>query len=218
MTLNLNLKAISQKISQAEAKTSGEIMVVLAKQSDDYQYIPILWAALLALSVPLIFIINRFFNDFLQLDLVLGNYGYLNIVYFVQLAVFVIAMLLVQYSGIKYKLVPKYIKHRRARRLAREQFMAQEIQATAERTGILLFISLAEHYVEVIADKAIYEKLDNGVWQDIVDALIVEIKQNNMNDGILSAIDAIGVLLNEEFPLNTEKLANELPNHLVLLD
>lgn len=216
MVGKLDLDGIAAHIADAEAKTTGEIVCVLAKQSDDYQYIPALWAALLSLSVPLIFIL---------VDFVIGSNGWAKdvpiaaeIIYLTQLAVFVVGFLVAKWPPLKMVLVPRYIKQRRAARLAAEQFMRQEIHLTDQHTGVLLFISLSEHYVEVIADHGIYQKLDAAIWQDLVDDLITNIKRNQMDAGIITAIDQIGVLLAGYFPSDGKVNDNELPDHLILLN
>ncbi len=208
MALNLNLDKIATKIKDVESKTSGEVVVVLAKQSDEYRYIPTLWAALIALFVPLIFIISS------NLLNVFGFSG----VYFLQLVVFLLTVLLLRIEKLKFLLIPKYIQKKRAMRLAREQFLTQELHSTQDRTGVLLFISLSERYVEVIADNGIYLKLDKVIWQNIVDNLINNIKQDKMSTGILSALDEIGSLLQEHFPADAKADKNQLPNHLILID
>lgn len=214
MILDKKLEEIAQHIKAAEAKTSGEIVCVVARKSDAYRYIPILWAALVSLAVPLVFIILRMFDD------VAGSYAVemsgIETVYFVQLSVFLAAFLLSQWGVIKYKLIPKKVKLQRAKRVAAEAFMHQEIHLTDDRTGVLLFISLAERYVEVIADHGIYSKLDDGVWQEIVDELIVQIKADEMAAGIVAAVDEIGVLLTQHFPADG-KDKNELADHLVII-
>lgn len=213
---DLKLEEIAKHIAQAEAKTTGEIVCVLAKQADDYRYIPVLWAAILALLVPLVFLVMDFVNAG-------ANWGgaaqsHLYIVYMAQMLVFLAAFLVVQYAPVKFKLVPKYIMTRRANRLAVEQFMMEKIHLTDKRTGVLLFISMAERYVVVIADHGINAKLDDGVWQEIVDKLIADIKAKRMSEGIIAAVDELGALLETHFPADGEANENELPNHLILLD
>lgn len=213
--LNLDLDGIAAQIADAEAKTSGEIVCVLAKQSDDYKYIPVLWAAFAALAVPLLFLIYEwlYVQNGWQVD---GSVG-LSVVYFVQLCVFLVAFIAVQWKPLKFMLIPKSVKLKRARRVAVEAFMAQEIHLTDERTGVLLFISLGERYAEVIADHGIYSELDDAVWQTLIDGLIADIKADRMSDGIIGAVGEIGKLLAAHFPATGEN-KNELPNHLIILD
>ena len=52
-------------------------------------------------------------------------------------------------------LVPDWLKRRRASRLAREQFFERGLHLTRARTGVLIFVAVAEHYVEIIADEGI---------------------------------------------------------------
>ena len=58
---------VAAAIAEVETRTDAELVTVLAKQADDYRYIPTLWAALLALVSPGIFLITPFWLDFLDL-------------------------------------------------------------------------------------------------------------------------------------------------------
>ncbi|MCJ8323904.1 MAG: TPM domain-containing protein [Rhizobiales bacterium] len=210
------LNKIAETVGVAESKTKGEIVVVLAKQSDDYHYIPALWAALFSLALPLVVILLGVFNP----DS--GSYANdglsLEYVYIGQLLVFILAFLALRWRPIKLALIPKYIKHRRAGRLAALQFVTQGVHVTTDHTGVLLFISLAEHYVEVVADSGIHKKLDGEIWQNIVDDLITNVKQGQMSEGIISAIEQIGILLATHFPDDGKVNEDELANHLIILD
>lgn len=210
------LDKIAKQIGDAELKTTGEIVCVLAKQSDDYKYIPVLWAALVSLCVPLIFMLINLFGDepvSWGADTQIST----EMIYIVQLAVFLAAFLIVQWRAVKFLLIPKKVKIQRAKRLAIEMFMGQEINLTDERTGVLLFISFGEHYAEVIADHGIYAKLEATVWQEIIDQLIVNIKADKVSDGIMLAVEQIGELLQVHFPVDGNA-KNELPNHLIVID
>lgn len=211
----LNLDRIAERIAQAEAKTTGEIVCVLARQSDEYKYIPVLWAAIAALAVPMLFMIYEWL--FVEYGSYVDTQFGLSTVYICQLLAFLVAYFIVQWRATKFWLVPKSVKMQRAKRLAAEQFMMQEIHLTDDRTGVLLFVSLGEHYAEVIADHGIYDKLDNAIWQKLIDELIGNIKQGNMSEGLEQAIDEIGILLAEHFPAKAEN-RNELANHLILID
>lgn len=216
MITEQNMTKISDAIGKAEQKTTGEIVCVLTKQSDDYRYIPILWAAIAALAVPLLFLIYDW--AFVEVGSYAVEMPDPYIVYFAQLCVFLIGYFAFQWRVLKFALLPKTVTQKRAKRLAAEQFVMQKIHLTDERTGVLLFISVGEKYVEIIADHGIAQKLDEDVWQGILDALIVEIKADNMNIGIVNAVEQVGALLQTHFPVDSAVNLNELPNHLIILD
>lgn len=193
---------ISAAITQAERQTSGEIVVVVAAQSDGYHYVPPLIAAIIALLVPWVLIY------FTHLGLVQ--------IYLIQLAVFALVTALLMPLPLRTSLVPSSIKHLHARRRAMEQFLVQNLDTTAGRTGVLLFISCAEHHAEIIADRAINNHVPEGVWQQIIDDLTHYIGQGRATDGFIIAIGAIGDELAAHFPPGGEE-SDDLPDHLIVL-
>ena len=148
---------IEAAITKAERKTSGEIIVVAATASAGYFAYAIMWAALLALLVPwpLIYLTNWPVEH----------------IYLAQLAVFVIGAALTQWEDLRFAIVPKSIKRARAHQKAVEQFLAQSLHTTKGRTGVMIYVSFAEHYAEVIADEGIYRKVPQSTWNEVVDTL-----------------------------------------------
>jgi putative membrane protein len=193
---------ISASIADAEQRTSGEIVVVVAAQSDGYHYVPPFVGALVALLVPWVLIF------FTQLHLVP--------IYLAQLAVFLLVTLALTPARIRIALVPAGIKRLHAHRRAIEQFLAQNLHTTEERTGVLLFVSVAEHYAEIIADKGIDAKVPEGTWKGIIDRLTSAIGSGQATEGFVSAIGAIGSILAAHFPPESGP-SNELPDHLIIL-
>lgn len=195
--------AISEAIKNAESQSTGELVTVITKASDDYWFIPSLWAALVALLVPAVLIL-------------VDTWWKADTVYTVQIGVFLGFVLLFRIPVFKYALVPKSIKHVRASRVAREQFFMQGLQNTEGRTGILLFVSIAEHYVEVIADKGINDKVPAGTWNNVVNHFITRVKAGQYAEGFIAAISDCSKIMHEHFPA-TGANPNELPNHLIEL-
>lgn len=188
-------------IAEAESRTSGELVTVIARSSDSYLYIPTLWAALLALSIPgFNFVFSEPMNPILT--------------YQIQVLVFLLATLLFQIDAIKMRLIPKNVKHYRASLKAREQFLAQELHTTQDRTGIMIFVSVAEHYVEIIADKGINDKIDGDLWQQTIDEFVQLVKEGRTQEGFLSAVNHCREQLWKHFPAEPGN-ANELPDHLL---
>ena len=78
---------------------------------------------------------------------------------------------------------------------ASQAFLSEEVFNTANRTGILLFISHFENRVEVIGDKGINQCVEQSDWNNIVTDMVKGIKQGRLTDGIVSGILDAGELL-----------------------
>ena len=113
-------------------------------------------------------------------------------------------------------LVPKSTRNANVHRRAAEQFLAQNLYTTAGRTGVLLFVSIAEQRVEIIADSGIDARVAKGTWQKIVDDFTAEIGAGRQVEGFVQAIERIGTHLAEHFPPGSIN-PNELPDHLIVL-
>src|SRR5262245_1032052 len=151
-------KAVAAAIRAAEQRTSGEIVCVLARTSSDYSYVPALWAALLALIFPWPLIV------FTQLSV--------QRIFALQIALFMVAMVILWWPPLRMLLVPRAVQRTRAHRAANEQFFERGLTRTRDRTGVLIFVSLAERYARIVADEGIAAKVSDAEWQEAVDTLI----------------------------------------------
>jgi len=193
---------ISAAITEAERNTSGEIVAVLAEQSSRYQHIPFMWAGLFALVIPW--------------PLIYYTWMPVQWIFLIQLLVFLALLALAWHPRVRTSLVPKAILNANTRRRASEQFLAQNLHTTAGRTGVLIFVSLAEKRVVVIADSGIDALVPQGTWQKIVDELTADISAGRAVEGFERAIKSIGDLLAAHFPPGDAD-PNELPDHLIVL-
>jgi len=194
---------IAAAIGAAEKRTSGEIVAVVAASSASYVSVAPLLAALLALLVPW--------------PLIYFTWWPVQDIYYLQLAVFVIAASIIYYPPVRLALVPASIKRDRAHKRAVEQFLAQNLYTTDGHTGVLIFLSAAERYAEIIADRNIYKQVPQEEWQAMVDRLTSRIGDGVAADGLVEAITATGDLLSKHFPPGLSN-PNELPNHLIVID
>jgi putative membrane protein len=112
--------------------------------------------------------------------------------------------------------VPRRLKQWRAAQLARYQFLEQNLHHTTGSTGVLIFVSEAEHYVEILADTGISQHVGADQWQRIVDALVARIGSGETAQGLVECIAACGELLQQHVPATAQK--NELPNRMIVLD
>lgn len=196
-------RRISDAITAAERKTAGEIVAVIAAQSSTYLYAPFLWASIIALLVPW--------------PLIYLTWWPVSWVYLVQLAVFFILLALMLPRPARHRLVPRSVMRSRAHQHAVEQFLVQNLHTTRGRTGVLIFVSVAERYAEILADTGIDSKVPRGTWQEIVDRLTAEIGAGRPADGFVHAIETVGRHLAKHFPPGTAD-PNELPDHLIVLN
>ena len=165
-------KRISTAIQTAEDRTSGEIVAVVAPESASYVSAPILWAALIALFVPW--------------PLIHYTWWTMQWVQSLQILVFaVLAVLGLLIRPLRFMLVPASVKRQRAHRRAVEQFLVQNLHTTATRTGVLVFVSLAERYAEIVADAGIHKKVPEATWKAIVDDLTARIGEGRPADGFV---------------------------------
>jgi putative membrane protein len=95
-----------------------------------------------------------------------------------------------------------------------KQFLSRNIHLTTARTGVMLFVSLAERYAEIIADSGINSRVSQDTWDGVVTALIAHAKQGRVADGFVEAVGTVGALLAQHFPVGAGD-ANELDDHVV---
>jgi putative membrane protein len=132
------------------------------------------------------------------------------------LAAATMAILVKFLPGFAVLLVPRRVRYRRAHASAAQQFRAHGIHKTSGRTGVLVFVSLAERYAEIMADSAIAEKFGQEFWNDAVARLTERVSSGEIKDAYVEVIGIIGERLAKEFPHGlTDR--NELDDRLVIL-
>jgi putative membrane protein len=82
-----------------------------------------------------------------------------------------------------------------AKRRARRAFMEEGVMETAARTGVLLFVSVMERRIEVLADKGITSRVPESSWTDIVEVMRGELRRGNLVAGLSEGILAVGKVL-----------------------
>lgn len=202
-------------IKETELRSDGEIVTVIAGQSDGYRYIPLLCSSLAALAVPGIYYLFKiFFHDGWTYPG--DDVDSLALVYQIQALVFFALAMLFFFTRLGMWVIPKSVKHSRAARHAAEQFYAQGIHRTDARAGILVFVSVEEHYVEIIVDSAIAERVDNSVWQNSINEFTTRLRGGDIVGGFEATLEKCREVLWEHFP-STDKNSDALPNHLIEL-
>ncbi|MFL1550721.1 TPM domain-containing protein [Pseudomonas sp. ArH3a] len=196
-------RQVAEAIARVEKTTDAELVTVLAARADDYAYIPLLWASLIALVVPGVV---HYLSGYLTMYTLL----------LAQWATFIVLCLVFRLPKVTTRLIPRSVRHWRASNLARRQFLEQNLHHTVGGTGVLIFVSEAERYVEILVDEGISKRLDDESWDGIVKAFTQQVKQGQTLAGFIACIEACGELLKVHVPVTQAR--NELPNRLIVLE
>jgi putative membrane protein len=193
---------VIEAIRRAETRTSGEIYCVFARSSSGYRVFPLAWAAVVALLIPL--------------PLIYLTAWPAGVIYALQLAGFLATLYGLARERIRYKIVPPRTKRERAHQEALRQFAAHGLAHTELRTGVLIFVSIAERYAEVLADSGIDQKVSPDVWDGVVSTLTSAFASGKPADGLVSVIETCASILEQHFPAGAIN-RDELPNAIVEL-
>ena len=199
---------IAAAIRDAESRTSGEIHCVVCRRSDPY----FMAAAFVLSSVALVLgtAIAWIFH-WLWIDVGTATFSS------ALLCAWLLSMVLIwQFPASRLLFVTKAVRYRRAHAHAVQQFLARNIHATQGRTGVLIFVSLDEHFAEIIADAGISEKVDQEQWNAIVRTMTEGAAKNRLADALVTAVTDAGALLAQHFPPGLDD-SNELPDRVVEL-
>ncbi len=168
-------------------RTSARFALVVVPASDHYALYPVAWAALVALAATGLLALAE-----PQLDLREG---------FILEAVSFLALFgLFSLRRVRPYLVPRHAKHAAASRLAHREFAVRMVAHGPERTGVLLFVSLGERYVEILADRDIHARVSEGTWDGIVAAFVAAMKAGRTVEGLVAAVEACGAVLATHYP------------------
>jgi putative membrane protein len=178
---------IDAAMAAIEQDTAANLCVVVTRVSDRYSLYPIAWAAIGAILLGTLISLLR--PDIAS-----------RIVIVIQLWFLIATTLLLEWLPARLSIVPKRVKHAHAWQLAHREFNAHVLAAPNQQHRILLFVSLGERYVEIVADHETHALAPAGTWNKIVDEFLATVKAGRVADGVLAAIAACGSILKEHHP------------------
>lgn len=211
---------VSAAVAAAEANSAGEIVTILAERSDDYGDVALAWSAAVGLMALLALAIAPGFY--------LGIYERLTggwvhqwtpaLVFGVALLVttlkFASMWLLMLWRPLRLWLTPRPLRRARVHARAITCFKVGAERRTRGRTGILIYLSLAEHRAEIVADEAISARVNPEVWGDALAAMLAQLRQGRTADGLIAAVERVGEVLARHLPRHDDDV-NELPDRLI---
>ena len=213
--------AVSAAVHAAEAGTSGEIVTIVAEQSDAYHDVALHFALLAMLFVPVLFAAF----PAIPLTIIAGWKGgweqaelreVLLLTFAAMILVFLLKRLALAHMPLRLALTPRATRARRVRRRAVELFRVGTEARTTGRTGILIYLSLGEHMAEIVADSAIHDVVAEDEWGEAMAALVAHVAKGDIARGMIGAIGKVGDILHRHLPRAADD-ANELPDRLIEL-
>ncbi|MBB2962333.1 TPM domain-containing protein [Methylobacterium sp. R2-1] len=193
---------IAAAIGRAEAGTSGEIVVLVAARAGLYRSPGLALALAVALALPWPLILLS--------DLGAGEIALAQ-------AASVLATLLLTLNGrLRVALTPRRWRRERAHAAARREFFGHGLAGTRGRTGVLVYVALAERYAEIVADRGVRSRVEEAQWHAIVSDLLSAAGRGALGEGLVTAVERVGAVLQAELPGSHDD--NQLPNRVIVLD
>ena len=193
---------VSAAIRAAEARTGAELVCVLAERAPSYATFPLAWAILPTLALPWLLV---YVTDWTISHLLLA-----------QLGCFALLLLVFSFPPIRLALVPRRLQRAQAHRAALEQFVVRGLARKPERTGVLVFVSLAERYVRIVADAGVAEKVPQRAWDEAVAAMTSAFREDRIAEGFIAGIERCADVLAAAVP-PVEGEVNVLPDRIYLI-
>lgn len=213
---------VTEAVAKAEERTDAEIVTIVAGRSDAYHDVGLHWALLAMLLVPLfaaafpadyegalIWVMGGWTHDLPARTLFLLMFGQM-------ILHFLVVRYLLAIPALRMAVTPGATKSRRVRRRSLLLFRTAAEARTRRLTGVLLYLSLAEHRAEIVADEAIASQVSPEVWGEAMAAMIEDVRQGNIAQGMAKAIERAGAILAKHCP-KTGTDTNELPDRLIEL-
>lgn len=189
-------------VQDVEAKTSGEIVPVIASISYDYPRAAHLGGLLLGIFAAL------------GLSLVLGRDDmWIFLALFLPSYIF-FSRLLMRYPSLKRPFLTKAEMREEVEEAAITSFHTNGLHRTRDMTGIIIYISVYERMVQVLADKGINDKVNPEVWEEVVTMVTDGIKTGSPGRALCRGVERCGELITHHFPIKHDD-TDELPNLII---
>ncbi|MGE4291597.1 MAG: TPM domain-containing protein [Desulfovibrio sp.] len=192
-------------VKDAEQLTSGEIVPLVTEQSAEYHAAEFNGALALglALAIPATLLLGR--QDMWSFLLIFC-------------AVYALCFLAMRNcSFLKRLFTPKNVMEVAVGRACMTAFHSHGLHRTRDMTGILIYVSVFERRVCVLADKGINDKVAPSSWDKIISIVVQGIRNGNQGPALAEAVTRCGALLAGHFPVRDND-SDELPNLIVESD
>lgn len=178
---------IRRAVADAQQGTSAKFAFVAVPAADHYAWFPVVWAAISALVATGALAL-------LRPHLSIG-WGFM-----ANAGAFIALCLFFDWWPIRVRLVPPHFRHAALVNAAHRAYAAHLISKDGEDNGVMLFVSLAERHLEIVAERDAHAAVPAGAWDKIVADSTVTMRRSGVAGGLVDAIGACGATLAAAFP------------------
>jgi len=201
-------KQVEAAVADAEKKTAGEIVVMIVPGSYNYPMAEVIGAAACALPVAIllsIYIGGLFWFGTRDMWLFMGVFTVLFIGF---------RSLVKRVLWFKRRFISKREVEEEVQEAAVTAFFQNGLFRTRDETGVLIYISVFERKVWVLADRGINGKVPKDAWNEVVDVITDGIREKRPAEAICTAVGSVGEMLSRHFPIKPDD-TNELKNLII---
>ena len=216
---NEDFETIKKSVEEAEKKTTGEIALALAPESAHYSFWELLFANIVTSVILMVLVpFSGKISEIYNLIYWQNPPSWIVPLFFVvtAFASIVAIFYISNIPAIDRIIIPKTVKKYCVTSRAFRYFTESGVYATAEHSGILIYVSYMEKQVRIIADEGINAKISQDMWNLLADEMAENIKKGDVVTAFTTIVEKCGQLLAENFP-NHEENPNELSDGLVIL-
>ena len=199
---------VRQAVKKAEEGTSGEIVPMIVSASHDYPEAAITGGAVLAFLPALagaIYLPQIFWLAIDPLWFFLPLFFILHTLLFFSVR---------RLPALLYFFLWQSRVDKEVERGAFTSFFAENLQATRDKNGVLLYISVFERKAWILGDKGIDDKIEPEKWQSIIEELTQGVKNKQQGKSLCKAIDQVKEILKNHFPIKQDD-ENELRDLII---
>ncbi len=179
--------AVSAAVEAVEKKTSAHVVTIVAPESDVLREHTFMFGLLVGTGLALILWKEQVIFSFPAL---LG----------VQLVPLALVSSVPWVHQLCLKLLPKHLVHHHAARRAYEQYISVTHALPPSAPVVLLYISLAERYVHILASHQVRDKISYDIWNKVVEKFTASMKSEGLQKSAVEAVGSMGDLLAPQFP------------------
>jgi putative membrane protein len=204
---NAELKKIETAVEQVETVTNGEIVPAIFLSSDSYLGARWRFSTLFSLLITYIIFTSITFSSDMPATTVR------------QVSIWILLLLLLGFALMKIPfllrlVIESEVLATEVKQRAFQCFFENGLHRTRHQTGILIFVSMLERRVEIIADEGIHKKVGEEYWYAVIQQMIPLIRQNRISEAMLLAVERCREPLSCHFPKTTDD-SNEITNQVI---